>query len=72
MKSMDISIKKEASVHETIGYGLFEYVNHGGRPRISSHFQDTGLWCIRIVEDDGSIDDDFPGKITTPLFRVGF
>ena len=57
----EITVKKDANVQEVIGYTLFEYVNQGLEPSIPKNMIDTSLWSIRIAEDDGTIDADFPG-----------
>ena len=59
--SFEITVKKDANVQEVIGYTLYEYVNKGFDPPIPTHLYDTSLWSVRIAEEDGIIDDDFPG-----------
>lgn len=60
MEKIDITVKKDANVQEVIGYTLYEYVNKEGRPNIPISLYDTSLWSVRIAEEDGTIDDDFP------------
>ncbi|KAJ3403176.1 hypothetical protein CcCBS67573_g07795 [Chytriomyces confervae] len=64
---MLIIVKRSASVEELIGYTLYEYFN-----KISNESPDAletllpqdkcdvSCWNLRLVEDDGTIDDDFP------------
>lgn len=60
IEKIEITVKKDANVQEVIGYTLYEYVNKEGRPQIPQSLYDTSLWSIRIAEEDGTIDDDFP------------
>jgi hypothetical protein len=60
MGRIEITVKKDANVQEVIGYTLYEYVNREGNPPIPLSLYDTSLWSIRIAEEDGTIDDDFP------------
>ena len=60
LKPIFIAVHKDASVDEVIGYTLFEYVNANRLPMIPQHLWIIKQWNLRIVEDDGSIDDDFP------------
>ncbi|KAJ3209345.1 hypothetical protein HDU67_006261 [Dinochytrium kinnereticum] len=59
-KPLLITTKKEATVEEVIGYSLYEYTNESREPPIPEHLWDVANWNMRIVEDDGSIDEDFP------------
>jgi hypothetical protein len=49
-------------VEEVIGYALYEYIEHKWKPLIEadSGLEVTSGWNMRIVEDDGVIDEDFP------------
>jgi hypothetical protein len=60
IERIEITVKKDANVQEVIGYTLYEYVNREGHPPIPKSMYDTSLWSIRIAEEDGTIDDDFP------------
>ncbi|RKP01047.1 hypothetical protein CXG81DRAFT_26245 [Caulochytrium protostelioides] len=57
---MTIFVKREATVAEVIGYTLYEYLRAGRSPTIPKSLCDIKAWNMRIVEDDGTIDDDFP------------
>ncbi|KAI8799398.1 stress-activated map kinase interacting protein 1-domain-containing protein [Cladochytrium replicatum] len=57
---LSISIRNDATVEDVIGFSLFEYINEGRTPRIPKSVCKVALWNMRIVEDDGTIDDDFP------------
>ncbi|CDU24488.1 related to Stress-activated map kinase interacting protein 1 [Sporisorium scitamineum] len=69
-KSMKLNIRKDATMEEVIGYGLYCYVEEGWKPELdtaSSSRSDaerearttTMGWTLMIVED-GEVDDDFP------------
>ncbi|KAJ3096970.1 hypothetical protein HDU97_005398 [Phlyctochytrium planicorne] len=59
-KPLLVIVKKEATVEEVIGYCLYEYTNEGREPLVPKHLWDVANWNMRIVEDDGTIDEDFP------------
>ena len=62
-KPLLISVKRDATVEQVIGYVLYEFVEQGRQPSLTEKQQVAVCWSLRIVEDDGSIDDDFPGII---------
>lgn len=71
-----------------MGYGLYLYVEEGREPKLDEGREEEGRerdirlstvgWGLRIVEDDGEVDEDFPGtsealvlassRRLTPLF----
>ncbi|KAJ1977223.1 Component of a membrane-bound complex containing the Tor2p kinase [Dimargaris verticillata] len=55
-----VSVKSNATVEDVIGFTLFEYVDQGLLPEITDEFTDVAQWNVRIVEDDGTVDEDFP------------
>ena len=57
-----ISVKRDATVEEVIGYALYEYLNEEREPPVPDELKDVVMWNMRIVEDDGTVDDDFPGE----------
>lgn len=70
-KAMDLNVRVDATVEEVIGFALWTYWKEGWLPKL-----DDGLngetdpkwetkvsavgWIMRIAEDDGEVDDDFP------------
>lgn len=72
-RAMDLNVRKDATVEEVIGFALWNYWEEGWLPKL-----DDGLggdedpkratrisavgWILRIAEDDGEVDDDFPRK----------
>ncbi|KAG0367567.1 hypothetical protein BGX24_003172, partial [Mortierella sp. AD032] len=57
---MQVVVKREASVEDVIGYILYQYYNEGRTPLLSDELSTVVQWNLRIVEDDGEIDDDLP------------
>ncbi|KAF5351261.1 hypothetical protein D9756_008465 [Leucocoprinus leucothites] len=70
-KPMDLTISRDATVEEVIGFALWTFWEEGWLPKL-----DEGLsgpsdpkwedrisacgWILRLAEDDGEVDDDFP------------
>lgn len=77
-KAMDLNVRKDATVEEVIGFALWSYWEEGWLPKL-----DEGLngeddpkwatrlsavgWILRIAEEDGEVDDDFPRKLFSIL-----
>jgi hypothetical protein len=59
-------VRKDATVEEVTGYGLWKYWEEGREPLLSTEESDvrwsTIGWGLRMVEDDGEVDEDFPRK----------
>lgn len=67
-KPLQIGVKKDVSVEEVIGAGLWAYWEEGREPQLEldpaaggETGQESTKWNLRIVEDDGEVDEDFPG-----------
>ncbi|KAH9939185.1 stress-activated map kinase interacting protein 1-domain-containing protein [Amylocystis lapponica] len=79
-RALDLVVRKDATVEEVLGFALWRYWEEGWLPKL-----DDGLegeedpkwetkcsavgWILRIAEDDGEVDEDFPppdrtGKIS--------
>jgi hypothetical protein len=68
---MELNVRKDASIEEVLGHALYKYWEEGWLPKI-----DEGLegeedpkwstvcsaigWILRIAEEDGEVDEDFP------------
>lgn len=72
---MNLNVRKDATIEEVLGFALFTYWEEGWLPKLDGGSRgeddpksDTRLsavgWVMRIAEDDGEVDDDFP---RTPL-----
>jgi hypothetical protein len=64
-KPLVLAVRKDATVEEVTGYGLFRYWEEGRAPLLSEEEESdqrwsTVGWGLRIVEDDGEVDEDFP------------
>jgi hypothetical protein len=57
---ISIMVRPEATVEQVIGYALFEYIDQSIEPELEENAYDVKDWHIRIAEDDGMVDDDFP------------
>jgi hypothetical protein len=58
---LKVIIKRDAIVEEVIGYILYQYIENEREPKLVEGLCQVIKWTLRIVEDDGEIDDDFPG-----------
>lgn len=62
-KPLICKARKDATVEEVTGFGLYKYWEEGRSPSLSNQSEDrlsTVGWGLRIVEDDGEVDEDFP------------
>jgi hypothetical protein len=68
---MRLSVRKDATVEEVLGFGLWSYWENGWSPRLddedinpnTSEEKLTAVgWVMKIAEDDGEVDEDFPRK----------
>ena len=61
---MPVQVRKEATVEEVTGYGLYKFWEEQRDPLLSEQESEqrwsTVGWGLRIVEDDGEVDEDFP------------
>jgi target of rapamycin complex 2 subunit MAPKAP1 len=72
-KAMDLNVRMDATVEEVIGFALWTYWKEGWLPKLTDGLSgeddprwETKLsavgWIVRIAEEDGEVDDDFPRK----------
>ncbi|KAL7417025.1 stress-activated map kinase interacting protein 1-domain-containing protein [Mrakia frigida] len=69
-KPIKTAVRKDSTVEEVVGYGLFLYSEEGREPKLDEGREEEGRerdirlstvgWGLRIVEDDGEVDEDFP------------
>lgn len=65
-KAMSLNVRRDATVEEVIGFALWNYWEEGWLPKLNeglseNHPQLSGIgWIMRISEDDGEVDEDFP------------
>jgi hypothetical protein len=65
---VQVGVKKDVTVEEVIGVGLWAYwEDESLEPKLevdereAREGRETVKWNLRIVEDDGEVDEDFPG-----------
>ena len=79
-KAMHLNVRSDATVEEVIGFSMWSYWEEGWLPKL-----DEGLsgeddpkwatrlsaagWILRIAEEDGEVDDDFPRKLPLLFLR---
>lgn len=65
-KVMTLSVRRDATVEEVIGFALWSYWEEGWLPKLNEDVGEndpklSGIgWIMRIAEDDGEVDEDFP------------
>ncbi|KAF5318799.1 hypothetical protein D9619_010789 [Psilocybe cf. subviscida] len=70
-KAMKLEMRGDATVEEALGHALYMYWEDGRLPRLDQGLSgeedpkwadrmSTVGWVLRIAEDDGEVDDDFP------------
>lgn len=69
-KAMGLNVRMDALVEEVIGFALWSYWEAGWLPKLTDGLKEeddtyeTQLsavgWIMRIAEDDGMVDDEFP------------
>lgn len=68
---LELKVRKDASVEEVLGFALWSYWEKGWSPKIDQGLQgeedpkweskcSAVGWILRIAEDDGEVDEDFP------------
>jgi hypothetical protein len=63
---MSLSVRRDATVEEVIGFALWSYWEEGWLPKLNQGLNEndpklSGIgWIMRIAEDDGEVDEDFP------------
>ncbi|KAK7064677.1 stress-activated map kinase interacting protein 1-domain-containing protein [Favolaschia claudopus] len=76
-RAMDLNVRKDATVEEVIGFALWSYWEEGWLPKLDEGMENADEdrlairlsaigWIMRIAEEDGEVDDDFP-----PPDRIG-
>jgi hypothetical protein len=68
-EAMRLSVRRDATVEEVLGFGLWSYWENGWLPRLDDEELSvaeeklcTVGWVMKIAEDDGEVDEDFPRK----------
>ena len=73
-KVMHLNVRSDATVEEVVGFSMWSYWEEGWLPKLdeglsgeddpkwASRLSAAG-WILRIAEEDGEVDDDFPREI---------
>ena len=73
MRPLDVIVRQDATVAETIGFSLYRYWEEGRKPPLRKEECDANVWTLRIMEDEGVVDDDFPAlERIRPISRFQF
>lgn len=71
-KPLELKVRKDATIEEVIGFALWSYWEEDWQPKLDegldgvdearkkAHLSAAG-WLLKIAEDDGEVDEDFPG-----------
>ncbi|BFZ53491.1 Component of a membrane-bound complex containing the Tor2p kinase [Savitreella phatthalungensis] len=72
-QAFSVTIRNVATVMETIGFALLCYDKAQRKPDLSQQMKDPNRWTLRIVEEDGELDEDFPAlERTRPISKFSF
>lgn len=76
-----ISMRPDVCIEEVVGFALWSYVEEAKEPKLEElegvppetvKEGDTVPWSLRLVEDDGEVDEDFPAlERSRPASKVG-
>ncbi|KAJ2160497.1 Component of a membrane-bound complex containing the Tor2p kinase [Coemansia sp. RSA 552] len=69
---LTIRVRRVATVEQSIGFALHQYLDEELEPKLESDVQDVVMWSLRIAMD-GEVDDDFPAfDRTRPVANFAF
>lgn len=72
-RPVDVIVRQDATVAETIGFSLYRYWEDGKKPPLKPEECDVNVWTLRIMEDVGVVDDDFPAlERVRPISKFQF
>ncbi|KAK9490492.1 stress-activated map kinase interacting protein 1-domain-containing protein [Lipomyces doorenjongii] len=66
----EVVVKPYVTVADTIGYSLYRYWEEKRKPALTEDKCDVNLWTLRIVEEDGEPDRDFPALDRTRIISA--
>jgi hypothetical protein len=76
-KAMTLSVRRDATVEEVIGFALWNYWEQTWLPKLNEGVGEndpklSGIgWIMRIAEDDGEVDEDFPREFVACVASSG-
>ncbi|KAK9465494.1 stress-activated map kinase interacting protein 1-domain-containing protein [Lipomyces arxii] len=68
--SFEVIVKPYVTVADTIGYSLYRYWEEKRKPPLTEDECDVNKWTLRIVEEDGEPDRDFPALDRTRIISA--
>jgi len=70
-KPLNLNVRRDSTIEEVLGFALWSYWEKGWLPTLSEGVTDERDpklsavgWILRLAEDDGEVDDDFPGAFS--------
>lgn len=66
----EVVVRTDVNVHLAIGFALYCYSEQQRQPELSPELCDANKWNLRIVEEDGEPDEDFPPLDRTRLISA--
>ncbi|CCJ29113.1 unnamed protein product, partial [Pneumocystis jirovecii] len=73
-KPISVVVKRIATVADVIGFSLYCFIEQKLEPKLTNEQLNPNMWTLRIVEEDGELDEDFPvlenEKITPFNFKI--
>lgn len=82
-KGMELNVRKDSTIEEVLGFALLNYWEEGWLPKLGEGLKGEDDpnwpiklsavgWIMRIAEEDGEVDDDFPRELLSPSFLRTF
>jgi len=70
---LEVVLRQDATVAEAIGFSLYRYWEAHRKPPLKKEECDANVWTLRIMEDEGLVDEDFPAlERIRPISRFQF
>ncbi|CAN6634188.1 hypothetical protein TRVA0_014S01948 [Trichomonascus vanleenenianus] len=66
----EVVVRKDVNVHLSIGFALYRYREEQRTPALTFEQCDANRWNLRIVEEDGEPDEDFPALDRTRMMSA--
>lgn len=69
-KSWEVIVRTDTNVSNAIGFALYCYMEEKRTPALPEDMCNANKWTLRIVEDDGEPDEDFPALDRTRMLSA--
>lgn len=69
-KPWEVIVRTDVAVSTAIGFALYCYMEEKRMPSLPEDMCNANKWTLRIVEDDGEPDEDFPALDRTRLLSA--